>query len=274
MQELDQEAVNLEASDALEQAHIDQERREQRELEDAANDNSQAIADEEQARLDEAFQEMLEVEAREAASQPGSSQPSTVLRSVVLMVGVLALLYGTAALWRSSGRTSRSSAPVATVATPANAAPVRINSAVIDVEYIHKSGDWLDHTIKYSATAELNTDGGTGTGRYRERGRWTPSSEPPCEVTRSGDVTMRVTVLPDIREITAKIQGQVDRNVTGNPNCGANVDEGNKTDIVCVFQDVDIVRGGRYRAEDHPPEFEDGNINQETCTMVLAPIVP
>jgi hypothetical protein len=296
MQELDQEAVNLEASDALEQAHIDQERREQRELEDAANDNSQAIADEEQARLDEANRELMEAtrdealgidqeasaelerlhleqEARDAAApehagevagdqspvaiERAGTTPTNVVQNVVIGVIAIATLIAGAALMRNRTRTPR---------------PSGVLRASIDVEYIHKY-DWLDHRIKFNSTTEIGENvGGTGEGEYRERGDSTPEGEEPCSVIRSGHVTMRVEITPSLRELAAKIQGPVERRVTGRPDCGANVDQLDRADIVCVFQNVDFVRGGRYRAEDHPPEIWDGNINQETCTMDLTPL--
>ena len=310
-QELDQEYVNLEASDALEQAHIDQDRAEQAELEQAASENEQIL---EQARLDEANRELqefqrdealgidqeataeltrarLEQDAREAAAvehagevvgdqspvaiERAGTTPTNVVQNVVIAVIAIATVIGGAALMRNRPRTPRSSAPASTSTSTSTKPPVSLAGllrASIEVEYIHKY-DWLDHRIKYSSTTEIgDTVGGNGEGEYRERGDSTPEGEAPCSVIRTGHVTMRVEITPSLRELAAKIQGPVERRVTGRPDCGANVDQGNSAGIACVFQDVDFVRGGHYRAEDHPPEIWEGNINQETCTMDLTPL--
>jgi hypothetical protein len=143
------------------------------------------------------------------------------------------------------------------------------NRAFVEVDYIHKS-DGLNHTIRYSATGAVDTNGGTGTGEYQERGEFTSGNE-PCSVTRSGRVDMRLVVAREISELTAKIQGPVQRQEFGDPNCSSNVGAGSQTDIVCVFQNVDFERGGRYQAEGPAPYREGGDINQESCALVLAP---
>ena len=334
-----------EASEALAQAHRDQDTRElmeeleseaeQQDLLDAAEmaeqaDKRQAEAEREQAKLDEANLELMKQEgfeeaaaeieqtildreaqaAQEAADfernsleleeahlrQEGAidqmvehagevagdqsslgieragTTPTTVVQNVVIGVIAIATLIAGAALMRNRGRTPRPSAPAST--STSTKPPVSLEGvlrASIEVEYIHKF-DWLDHRIKYSSTTEIgDTVGGSGTGQYREVGNAAYEGE-PCSVTRTGQVTMNIQITPSLRELAAKIRGPVDRRVAGHRLCPANVNQLNSADIVCVFQDVDFVRGGRYRAEDHPPEIWDGNINQETCTMDLTPL--
>jgi len=267
------------ASAELEKKILDREaqREAQKAQEAAASERDSAELEEAHLRqegaIDEAIERAGEVAGDQSsvASERAGTTPTNVVQNVVIGVIAIATLIAGAALMRNRGRTPPS-APAST--STSTKPPVSLEGALrasIEVEYIHKY-DWLDHRIKYSSTTEIGSEiGGTGKGEYRERGDSTPEGEEPCSVIRSGRVTMRVEITPDLRELAAKIQGPVERKVTGRPDCSANVDQRNSADIVCVFKDVDLVRGGRYRAEDHPPEIWDGNINQETCTMDLTP---
>lgn len=257
---LEQEAFERESA-RLEEAH-----REQDDFERNSRELDQAHRDQE-ARQGESAGEQAGSQAGQLSREAPPPDPARLARMLGLM-GVIAAFLSMAMValrFNAIDTPTPVVRPGGTTLAPSAGA----NRAVVEVDYIHKS-DGLNHTIRYSATGAVDTNGGTGTGEYQERGEFTAGNE-PCSVTRSGRVDMRLVVAREISELTAKIQGPVQRQEFGDPNCSSNVRAGSQTDIVCVFQDVDLERGGRYQAEGPAPYREGGDINQESCTLVLMP---
>src|SRR6185295_13681062 len=115
----------------------------------------------------------------------------------------------------------------------------------LTVEYILKV-EHLDYSLRYSADfMSSTTGGGSGSGYYRERGVSTAPSE-RCTVTREAYLPVEVSIHPDVHVVNATIIAPVRRVVDGDQDCSANVAKTEVTSVTCGFENVDLVRGGRY----------------------------
>ncbi|MCC6236807.1 MAG: hypothetical protein IT299_04445 [Dehalococcoidia bacterium] len=191
--------------------------------------------------------------------------------------------------------TSRSPGPsvIITVTATATATPRARNSATVRVEYLHRF-EGSDHHITYVATADLSnllpirdatgrtiaeypdvSFRGEGVGAYDEQGTATDGSGARCGVARDGFVPMKLEVWVESRTVNVHIAGPVRRGEIGDVTyCPHNVSDGTNASVSCTFENVDFPPAGAfpYRATVGEASSGPGFVNQELCTLELAPL--
>lgn len=174
-------------------------------------------------------------------------------------------------------------------ATPAFAFDVRFVLRVVE-----RSGGILNHTIDFSSSTRVTnvtrvgTGGnaiaattsvaqGSGRGVYIEVG---DHADGVCAVhiLKDGTASMDVRVQVDIAEVNVRLGGTLQRQESGRTaDCAdrtTGVEDGTRPVYGCNFFEVDLRRGGRFKANDELDYAGGNDLVEWECTLTLTPIPP